>query len=135
MRRLRFATTNRSAASALCFSVCALVLLLAGCGGGGGGGNDRSQETGREITMSSGDNWYRPNELEVSRGERITLVISNDGVLTHNISIDEFDVKKDYRPGETVRVTFTPDRTGEFRFYCDEPGHAEAGMVGVLRVR
>jgi len=117
------------------FSVPAIILgalLLSSCGGGG---SNQPQTSGREITMTSGDNWFQPNELQVSRGETVTLVISNDGVLTHNISIDEFGVKKDYRPGETARVTFTADRAGEFRFYCDEPGHSEAGMVGVLRVR
>lgn len=111
------------------------LMLAAGCGGGGDRTNNAQSGDGREITIASGDNWFDPDELEISRGETVTLVVSNDGVLTHNISIDEFNVRKDYRPGETARVTFTADRAGEFVFYCDEPGHREAGMVGVLRVR
>lgn len=119
---------------ALAFAISLAFLIVSGCGGSAGGGVADTGE-GRVVTMASGDNWFDPDELEISRGETITLVISNDGVLTHNISIDEFGVKKDYRPGETVRVTFTADRAGEFEFYCDEPGHREAGMRGVLRVR
>jgi len=111
------------------------VAVLAGCGGGAGGRDQGRAGEGRQITVASGDNWFDPRELEVRRGETVTLVVSNDGALVHNISIDEFGVKRDYRPGETVRVTFTADRAGEFEFYCDEPGHREAGMVGVLRVR
>lgn len=111
------------------------LILLAGCGGGGNRADNAPGDGGREITIASGDNWFDPDELEIAVGETVTLVVSNDGVLTHNISIDEFGVNKDYRPGETARVTFTPDRAGEFVFYCDEPGHREAGMVGILKVR
>lgn len=115
----------------------AIALIATSCGGGGGNGGGTQQgaaDEGREIMMASGDNWFDPDTLTVSEGETITIVVSNDGVLTHNISVDEFNVSKDYRPGETVRVTFTPNRTGEFEFYCDEPGHREAGMYGTLIV-
>lgn len=110
------------------------LVVLPACGGGGDPTNNAQEGDGREITMASGDNWFNPNEIQIARGETVTFVISNDGALTHNISIDEFDVKKDYRPGETARVTFTANQAGKYEFYCDEPGHREAGMVGVLTV-
>lgn len=125
----------RRARSILAAWIGLSLIVLAGCGGGGGGGGTQQSSEGRQITIASGDNWFDPDELEISRGETVTLVVSNDGVLTHNVSIDEFGVNRDYRPGETVRITFTADQSGEFEFYCDEPGHREAGMVGLLRVR
>lgn len=135
MNRDTSETRVKAIRRAVTFAVMISLFALAGCGGGGRSNDVAPSEAGREITMASGDNWFDPNELEVSVGETITIVVSNDGVLTHNISIDEFGVRKDYRPGETARVTFTPDRAGEYVFYCDEPGHKEAGMVGVLKVK
>ena len=85
------------------------LVLLAGCGGGGDPTNNAQQGDGREITMASGDNWFDPDELEISRGETVTIVVSNDGVLTHNISIDEFNVRKDSPARGDGAVTFTAE--------------------------
>lgn len=38
-------------------------------------------------------------------------------------------------PGETATLSFTPLAAGSYRFYCAEPGHAAAGMVGTLTVQ
>lgn len=37
--------------------------------------------------------------------------------------------------GENRGVSFvTPEKSGDYTFYCDEPGHREAGETGILRV-
>jgi len=38
------------------------------------------------------------------------------------------------RPGQTQQVRFRIDTPGRYAFVCMEPGHAEAGMTGVLIV-
>lgn len=120
-------------------------LALSGCGGGAprdtarndqnqAGQQDENETTGHRITMGSGEFYFEPADVTVKRGETVTIVLSNDGAIAHNISVDEFNVDETYDAGRTVNVTFTPDKAGTYRMYCDEPGHTEAGMVGTLTV-
>jgi uncharacterized cupredoxin-like copper-binding protein len=38
------------------------------------------------------------------------------------------------QPNAKATVQFTPTAAGTYQFYCAEPGHKEAGMVGTLTV-
>lgn len=39
------------------------------------------------------------------------------------------------KSGQTVKIKFIPNETGEFKFYCSIPGHKEAGMHGGIEVK
>lgn len=117
-----------------------LLMIGSGCGENGQGNRDGNpnagnQVQGREISIESGEFYFEPREITVDRGETVTLVVTNKGDVKHNISIDAFDVKRDYANGQTIRVTFTADQAGEFQIYSDEPGHKESGMVATLVVQ
>lgn len=63
---------------------------------------------------------YSPDRLALVEGVRVTLVVSNGDRVTHGIAIPAFGVASGAIPaGDTVRLSFTPDRTGNFTF--DEP--------------
>src|SRR5215217_1894530 len=51
----------------------------------------------------------------------------------HNFSIDELGIDIDIAPGETQETVINAP-AGEYEFYCNVPGHKEAGMVGTLIV-
>lgn len=135
---------QRGRRAVLFFGFLALALVLSACGGGGGGDNQQNADSGtspqtasgdvRQIEIDSGEFYFRPNETTVRRGETVEFVVKNSGSLEHNIRIDEFGVDRDYNPRETVRVRFTPNRTGTFKIWCDIPGHEAAGMVATLVV-
>ncbi|SEQ70334.1 Copper binding protein, plastocyanin/azurin family [Virgibacillus subterraneus] len=38
------------------------------------------------------------------------------------------------RSGQTVKIKFIPQETGEFKFFCSVPGHEEAGMHGGIEI-
>lgn len=124
-------------------AVLIAALFTSACGGGGNNvsennnqGNQQQQGTqAKTINVESGEFYFKPNEITVNKGETVTLVVKNGGSVKHNISIDEFNVSRDYGPNETVRVTFTPNKTGDFKIYCNQPGHTESGMVGTLTVK
>jgi uncharacterized cupredoxin-like copper-binding protein len=64
----------------------------------------------------------------------VTVTLPNEGVTLHNFSVDSLGISVDIAPGETKTVTITaPARS--YEYYCNVPGHKEAGMVGTLTVQ
>jgi uncharacterized cupredoxin-like copper-binding protein len=114
-----------------------------------------------EMTLNvvEGRRWsFDPAVIEVSDGERVMLILVNDGRAVHDVEIagvpaeeievvssetraaaggghhDEAVVAAHASPGTTAAVLFTPTEAGEYEFACTIPGHKEAGMVGKLIV-
>jgi uncharacterized cupredoxin-like copper-binding protein len=54
--------------------------------------------------------------------------------LPHNFSIDELGISVDVAAGEEGEATINA-APGTYEFYCNVPGHREAGMVGTLTVQ
>jgi uncharacterized cupredoxin-like copper-binding protein len=68
-------------------------------------------------------------------------MVTNHGTIGHNFSITDhgnagltnLNVSFDTDPGDTGTATITAP-TGVYYFYCNEPGHEQAGMFGYLTV-
>ena len=97
----------------------------------GAGGEAGDVATSDQFTVESHDIFFTPTELEVPSDTEVTILLPNLGAAPHNFSIDELDISVDIAPGETKEVTITAPE-GEYEYYCDIPGHKEAGMVGTL---
>ena len=115
-----------------------------------------------EITLNAveGRPWrFEPSILEFAVGQRVKLILVNDGRVEHDVEIagvpaegievlggaenherlggghhPEGVVAAHAEPGTTATVLFTPTQTGEYEFECTIPGHKEAGMVGKVKV-
>jgi plastocyanin len=74
-----------------------------------------------------------PAEVTIPANTDVTIVLPNDGVTPHNFSIDELGIDVDIAPGETQETVINAP-AGEYIYYCNVPGHKEAGMVGTLIV-
>jgi len=61
--------------------------------------------------------YYTPDKIVISKGELARIVLTSQDV-THGFAIDEFDVAREVPAGPPTVIEFTPDRAGEFRFYC-----------------
>ena len=85
------------------------------------------------YTVESHDIFFVPEELEIPADTTVTLVLPNVGAAPHNFSIDELGISVDFAGGETGEVQINAP-AGEYEFYCNVPGHREAGMVGILIV-
>ncbi len=109
----------------------ALVILLAACSSGGATSDVQGAQT---VNLNALDTFkYDPSTITGKVGQPIHLVLNNKGVLEHSVVIDQFGVKLEHvQGGATADVTFTPTQAGTFTFYCDTPGHKEAGMTGTL---
>jgi uncharacterized cupredoxin-like copper-binding protein/mono/diheme cytochrome c family protein len=97
----------------------------------GAGGEAGDVATSDQFTVESHDIFFTPTEIEVPSDTEVTILLPNLGASPHNFSIDELDISVDIAPGETKEVTITAPE-GEYQYYCNIPGHKEAGMVGTL---
>jgi nitrite reductase (NO-forming) len=97
----------------------------------GAGGEAGDVATSDQFTVESHDIFFTPTEIEVPSDTEVTILLPNLGAAPHNFSIDELDISVDIAPGETKEVTITAPE-GEYEYYCNIPGHKEAGMVGTL---
>jgi uncharacterized cupredoxin-like copper-binding protein len=111
------------------------VLAVAACGSDdddNDGGN--AELTGTPVSMKDSMR-FEPNALTVKAGDEVQIALSNDGAIKHNMSIEDADVDKDLDGGDSTTVTFTaPDSPGEYKIYCNIPGHEAAGMTATLIV-
>jgi len=86
------------------------------------------------ITVEAGSYYFKPNVIQVKKGEPVKITITNKGGF-HDFAIDAFSVKSEMIPsGGSTTVEFTPDKTGSFEFYCSVGNHRAMGMKGTLVV-
>lgn len=85
------------------------------------------------VTILSGDIFFEPDEVTIAADTDVTFLLPNEGAALHNFVIDELDIEVDIDPGAEAEVVINAP-AGEYEFYCDIPGHREAGMVGTLIV-
>lgn len=88
---------------------------------------------GESVTVTSHDIFFDPTEVTIAANTDVTIVLPNEGAAPHNFTIDELDVSIDQASGETHEITVNAP-PGTYEYYCNVPGHREAGMYGVLTV-
>lgn len=77
--------------------------------------------------------WYSLKEIAVKKGDIVRLKVTNTKGM-HDITIDEYGLKKELPLNEEVVVEFVADKAGEFVYYCSKPNHRSRGQWGILRV-
>jgi uncharacterized cupredoxin-like copper-binding protein len=85
------------------------------------------------FDMVAYDIYFEPKEVTIPANTDVTFMIANEGVAPHNFSIDELGIDIDLPVGATEEVVINAP-AGEYEYYCNVPGHKEAGMVGTLIV-
>ncbi|MDH5508523.1 MAG: cupredoxin domain-containing protein, partial [Anaerolineae bacterium] len=106
-------------------------------GGAGRGANAAAAtvvDGGREITVAATEFGFEPMTIQVKVGEAINIVFLNQGVLEHDLTITDYGLYLFAQPGETIVGGLTAEGAGEYEIICSVPGHAEAGMRGLLVV-
>jgi len=76
---------------------------------------------------------FRINPAEISVSESGVLRISNDGSVVHNLAVKGEDLATpDLKSGESATLDVGDLAPGVYTVFCTIPGHADAGMKGVL---
>jgi uncharacterized cupredoxin-like copper-binding protein len=100
------------------------------------GGEEQAagQAAGEAFEVESYDIYFEPDELSIPADTDVTVRLPNAGAAQHNFSIDELGISVDIAPGATEETVINAP-AGEYEYYCNVPGHKEAGMEGTLTVQ
>lgn len=87
----------------------------------------------RTVRIVAVDYEFQPSRITLAPGEKVTLVVENQGRVFHTLTIDELGVDLSLNPGEVKEITLeAPDSMVELTFYCRP--HKGLGMTGTLTV-
>ena len=93
-----------------------------------------------ELTIALRDIYFDPSTFTIPADTDVPVTMTNLGAAVHNFNIDananpsDPDIHSgDVNPGETASLTINLP-AGKWFFYCNIPGHANAGMVGIITV-
>lgn len=117
----------------------ATTAILAACGGGGGGGGSSSykQPTGpakQTIDIKGGNFFFDPKNADAPAGVDAIKLESEGGLHTLVFAGGKapgFKLQAASGKSDELKVNLKP---GKYTFYCDIPGHREAGMEGTITV-
>jgi uncharacterized cupredoxin-like copper-binding protein len=74
-----------------------------------------------------------PSVLVAPAGELALHVTNVDDSLVHNLVVLGKGTRQ-LAPGESQTLPIGEIGEGEYRMWCDVPGHAQAGQTGALRI-
>jgi len=114
---------------ALFFAVAVAVggVVLAGCGG-----NHKTENFRVAITSANGVSGFSIGTITVTQGNKVDIRVDNTTDKAHGFSIDAFNIHRVVEPKKPQTVSFTPNKTGQFKVYCQlHPAHVPARMIVV----
>lgn len=78
----------------------------------------RLQQPERVIQVRARRFVFDPQKIQLARGVPVTFEFTSLDV-PMGFGLPDFNVRSDIMPGAVTRLTFTPDKVGEFLFHCD----------------
>jgi uncharacterized cupredoxin-like copper-binding protein len=111
-------------------AVAALSVAVTGALGG------QAKQTAATVAVTAG----KPSEFKFTLSKKtvpkgiVTFKVANKGMISHDFKIAGKKTKSLTKGGTaTLRITFK--KAGKYAYLCTLPGHAPAGMKGVLVVK
>ena len=77
---------------------------------------------------------FEPTQFTIPADTDVTIQLVNNGVLPHNFAVPSEGIQsEDFASGASGSITVNLP-AGTYEFICSVPGHADAGMRGMLTV-
>jgi len=112
-----------------------IALVATGIGGGTIALARAIEDGGQHVAITARDFAFSQPTIEVTSGRLVVLSFTNIGSVFHDWQVDGLaNVDAAARAGQTQMITFIAPAPGHYTYRCTVPGHAEAGMIGVLIV-
>ena len=105
--------------------VTMLVGIVSACGGDGGEAQAVEVQLGNFVII--------PSVVTVGAGDVELEVVNVDPSLVHNLVAGGKGTRS-LAPGERQTLSLGEMEPGEYRMWCDIPGHAQAGQIATLIV-
>jgi plastocyanin len=86
---------------------------------------------GLEVEID--DNYFKPNVITGTPGQRVSLDLASEGKSLHNFSLTDQQISVDITAGSKATVKVVLPTSGDLVFFC-KYHKDESGMVGALRV-
>lgn len=132
-----------------------LALALAACGGSSspaGPAPTPVRPADGALTLRAFEWGFEPQAIALRRGEQVEITLENEGRVLHNFKIEDLaanDIESHSsgplsgeenqlfvgaEAGQVGTLSFVPQASGSFTFYCTIRGHRQLGMEGTLTV-
>lgn len=87
------------------------------------------------INVTGSEYKYTPTAIDLVAGKPVKVVFKNGGKLPHDLMISDLGIKTSViAGGKEETISFTPEKSGTFTFYCSVGNHRQLGMEGKLKV-
>jgi plastocyanin len=143
-------------------AVIFVCVVAAGCGSSGGGGSyggggsgsattasggsaavpsnlsgptnahGTGKVTGGKVTIELDDDYFGPTVITAKAGEKVAILLKNEGKKEHNFTLTAAKVNEDIPAGGTKTVTVTVPAQADAGWYCEY--HQKSGMQGSFKV-
>ena len=90
--------------------------------------------TATTVQVKGGEFFFRLSTKSAAKPGKVTFSFKNIGHVRHDFKIDGKKTPL-IQPGKTAELVVSFKKKGTYRYLCTVPGHAEAGMMGVFKVR
>lgn len=108
--------------------------LILGVGMTGLTSSAQAEET-ETVKVVAKEFEFQPATIEMEKGETVRLKLVNQGQLSHNLHMRGIETNTGtIQAGNTDTIRVTASENGTLEFYCDVPGHEQAGMTGKILV-
>ncbi len=95
---------------------------------------ERRIDGARELVGVATDLAFSPPEATVEVGEPVNLTLNNGRAVPHDLVIPALGRRVAADPGVRATIGIVANEARSFEVLCTFPGHAAAGMSGVLTV-
>jgi cytochrome c oxidase subunit 2 len=93
-----------------------------------------SDDSAKIIKVSARRFEYSPSEIKLKKGTPVVLQLTTED-RSHGFDIPSMNLRADIVPGKVTEVKVTPQKAGEFDFFCDVfCGSGHEGMNGKIIV-
>ncbi len=108
---------------------CVFTALLLGSAVGGGVRLMAAEPATNEVSVTAMKFNFTPDTVKAKAGQKLTFVLTSLDRI-HGFKMPQFGIRTDIIPDQETRVTITPEKPGQYAFFCDVfcgDGHEEMG--------